>query len=231
MNYLVIGGSFGIGKSIVDILSQDSTNTIYVCNRTSTEELKANIKFQYFDVLDDSKISFELSDVIDGVVYCPGSINLKPFGRLSEQDFLNEYKLNVLGAIKVLQYALPNLRKSPNASIVLFSTVAAKIGMPFHSSIASAKGAIEGLTRSLAAEFAPSIRVNAIAPSLTSTRLSEKLLNTVEKMEASNKRHPLNKYGKPQDLAEAACFLLSEKSSWITGQVLAVDGGLSSLKV
>jgi NAD(P)-dependent dehydrogenase (short-subunit alcohol dehydrogenase family) len=231
MNYLVIGGSFGIGKSIVDILSQDSINTIYVCNRTSTEELKANIKFQYFDVLDDSKISFELSDIIDGVVYCPGSINLKPFGRLSEQDFLNEYKLNVLGAIKVLNYVLPNLKKSSNASIILFSTVAAKIGMPFHSSIASAKGAIEGLTRSLAAEFAPLIRVNAIAPSLTSTRLSEKLLNTSEKMEASNKRHPLNKYGQPQDLAEAACFLLSEKSSWITGQVLAVDGGLSSLKV
>ena len=164
-------------------------------------------------------------------MYFPGTINLKPFNRYTKDDFLHDYSINALGAAAFAQAYLPNLKKSSNGSIVFISTVAVAAGMPFHSSIAMAKAALEGLTRSLAAELAPKIRVNCIAPSLTDTPLSEKFLGTPEKREAAQSRNPSKKVGSAEDIANAIAFLLSEKSAWITGQVLAVDGGMGNLKV
>jgi NAD(P)-dependent dehydrogenase (short-subunit alcohol dehydrogenase family) len=165
------------------------------------------------------------------LVYCPGSINLKPFHRFEIEDFRNDYEINVLGAVKVLQACLKPLKKSGSASVVLFSTVAVQVGLGFHASIASAKGAVEGLVKTLAAEWALSgIRVNAVAPSLTDTPLASQLLASDEKKEASKKRHPMGRYGSPDDIAGTVYYLLSEDSTWMTGQILHVDGGLSSVK-
>lgn len=172
-----------------------------------------------------------LNEVLDGLVYFPGTINLKPFNRLNTEEFMRDYSINALGAATFVQAYLPQLKQSTKASIVLMSTVAVQNGMPFHASIAMAKGAIEGLTRSLAAELAPAIRVNCIAPSLTATTMADRFINTQEKMEASEKRNPLKKVGAASELADAISFLLTEKSSWITGQVLAVDGGMGTLKI
>ncbi len=164
-------------------------------------------------------------------MYAPGSINLKPFQRFSLDDFRNDFEINVLGAVAAIQANLGRLRKANGASIVLFSTVAVQTGMGFHASIATAKGAVEGLTRSLAAELAAAkIRCNALAPSLTDTRLAGALLSTDEKRDASNKRHPIGRVGTPQDLAAAAKLLLSDEGSWITGQVIGIDGGMGRLK-
>lgn len=172
-----------------------------------------------------------ISGTVDGLVYFPGTINLKPFNRLTANNFLSDYQINSLGAVAFTQAYLSNLKDSTSASIVYFSTVAVAVGMPFHAAISMAKGAIEGLCKSLAAEFAPSIRVNCIAPSLTDTPLAEKLLNSPEKLEASQKRNPLRKVGTANDLANAVVFLLGEQSAWITGQILAVDGGMNHLKL
>lgn len=170
-------------------------------------------------------------EAIDGLVYFPGSIRLKPFSRMTETDFLEDFRINALGAAAFIQTYLSNLKRSSSPSIVLISSVAAQTGLPFHSSIAMAKGAVESLVRSLAAELAPSIRVNAIAPSLTDTPLAEKLLSSAEKTEASRKRNPMQKIGHTEDMASAIEFLLSEKSEWISGQILAIDGGMGKLKV
>ena len=172
----------------------------------------------------------DLPDEIHGVVYCPGSINLKPFRALKPAQFQQDFEINVLGAVKVLQAAQRKLKKG-EASVVLFSTVAVGQGMPFHASVAASKGAIEGLTKSLAAEWAPNIRVNCIAPSLTDTPMAARLLSTPEKIEASGNRHPLKRVGTATEIADLAAFLLSEKSSWITGQIIGIDGGMSTLKV
>ncbi|MDQ2864504.1 MAG: SDR family oxidoreductase, partial [Bacteroidota bacterium] len=172
-----------------------------------------------------------LPDELAGLVYCPGSINLRPFERIKPADFETDYKLQVIGAIKLIQLALPRLKKSGNASIVLFSTVAVQTGLPFHTQVAASKGAIEGLTKALAAELAPVIRVNCIAPSLIDTPLAAFLLNNEQKQEANALRHPLKRIGTTEDIANMAAFLLSQKSSWITGQILHVDGGMSSLKI
>jgi NAD(P)-dependent dehydrogenase (short-subunit alcohol dehydrogenase family) len=183
-------------------------------------------------VLADSINLETLPDVLHGLVYCPGTIVLKPFQRLTTDDFLHDLNINFLGAVKVIQNCLSRMKKNPSGgSIVLFSTVAVKTGMAFHASVASAKAAVEGLTRSLAAEFAPRIRVNAIAPSLTETPLAQNLLSSEEKRKASAERHPLKQIGSPQDIAKLAAHLLSDASVWITGQVLHVDGGMSSLRV
>ena len=144
---------------------------------------------------------------------------------------MNDFNLQVIGAIKVIQAIMPKLKKAENASIVLFSTVAVQTGFSFHSQVSASKGAIEGLTKALAAEFAPKIRINCIAPSLTDTPLATSLINTEQKAEANAQRHPLKRIGKAEDLANMAEFLLSEKSGWITGQVFHVDGGMSALKV
>jgi 3-oxoacyl-[acyl-carrier protein] reductase len=225
--YLVIGGSSGIGKAVVEILLKEGNEVIAVCR--NTENVPSGAETISFDVLSDETDLLNIPDELDGLVYCPGTINLKPFHRLKEEDFKLEFDVNFFGAVKVIQAALNSLKKA-EGSIVLYSTVAVAQGMPFHSGIASAKGAIEGLTKSLAAEYAPKIRVNAIAPSLTNTPLAEKLLANEQKMQASADRHPLKKVGTPKDLAELTCFLLSEKSAWITGQIIGVDGGMSSIR-
>jgi NAD(P)-dependent dehydrogenase (short-subunit alcohol dehydrogenase family) len=165
------------------------------------------------------------------LVYCPGTINLKPFRSLKREDILHDFEVNALGAWKVIKAAYKYLRKADSASIVLFSTVAVQTGMPFHSSVAMAKGAVEGLSRSLAAELAPRVRVNTIAPSLTDTPLASNLLSNEEKQEASKKRHPLNRYGTAEELAAAASFLISDDASWMTGQVIGLDGGMSGVRL
>ncbi|MBD1366910.1 SDR family oxidoreductase [Mucilaginibacter sp. ZT4R22] len=230
-NILVVGGSSGIGLAIIKQLSAKGA-TVYNASRSVSAEWPNGVNHIPLDVLDDaSQLAGLLPEQLHGLVYSVGSINLKPFNRLSKDDFLNDYRLNVLGAAAVIQQSLKALKNAGEASVVLFSTVAATVGMGFHASIASAKGAINGLTISLAAELSPNhIRVNAVAPSLTDTPLAKNLLSSDEKREASAKRHPLGKFGTPDDLAAAAIFLLSGDSSWITGQILGVDGGLSSIK-
>jgi NAD(P)-dependent dehydrogenase (short-subunit alcohol dehydrogenase family) len=172
-----------------------------------------------------------LPDSIDGLVYCPGSIKLKPFSRIKPNQFEADFQLQVLGAIKVLQGALPALKANTGGSVVMFSTVAVQSGFNFHSQVATSKGAVEGLIRSLAAEWAPNIRVNGIAPSITNTPLAGSLLSTDQKKQANAEKHPLKRIGTPEDIANMAEFLLSDNSSWITGQIMHVDGGMSSLKV
>lgn len=222
-NVVIIGGNSGIGKATAEMLRATGANLfLYSKSGSGTIALDTSVDFGEMP---------NLPEVIDGVVYAPGTINLKPFHRISIEDFKNEMDVNFFGAVRVLQACLKGLKKSSSPSVVLFSTVAVQTGMGFHAGIASAKGAIEGLTRSLAAEWAPSkIRVNAIAPSLTETPLASALLSTPEKKEASDKRHPLGRVGSASDIASTAVFLLSPQSSWMTGQILHVDGGMSNLK-
>ena len=230
-NVLVVGGTSGIGASIVqDLLAQDAH--VIMASRQAPE---ASIAEQVTHIaLDVTEIGDELKalpDTLHGLVYTPGTITLKPFTALKPDQFLTDFRINVLGAVQVIQQALKPLRAAKGASVVLFSTVAVQLGLNYHTSVAAAKGALEGLGRSLAAELASKqIRVNLVAPSLTDTPLAQNLLSTDEKQEASRQRHPIGRYGQPEDIARAAVFLLSEQSSWVTGQVLHVDGGLSTLK-
>lgn len=228
-NILIIGHSSGIGKALSELLSSEYRVYGTYCKNSVSWEHK-NIYSNYLNVMDDSHDFNFLPDTLDGLVYCPGAIQLKPFSRLKEEDFIQDFKLQVTGAIKTIQACLPALKKSDQASIVLFSTVAVKMGFNFHSLVSTSKGAIEGLTKSLSAELAPKIRVNCIAPSLTDTPLASPLLNTPEKIQQNMERHPLKKIGEPDDIANMAAYLLSEKSKWITGQIFHVDGGLSSIK-
>jgi 3-oxoacyl-[acyl-carrier protein] reductase len=229
--YLIVGGTSGIGLALTNRLAEEGNKVFVISRKLNQLQLSENIEHHKFDVLDNTQNFPVIDDEIDSLAYCPGSINLKPFKSLKELDYLDDFKINALGAVKVINLCLPNLKKAENSSIVLFSTVAVQTGMPYHASVAMAKGAIEGLTRSLAAEFAPKIRVNAIAPSLIDTPLASKLLSNDEKKEASAKRHPLNSVGKAEEIANAAYYLLSGESSWVTGQILHVDGGMSSLRL
>lgn len=226
--YLIIGGSSGIGKAVAERLVEEGhqVQATYFSHPVSNDA----IEYHALDVKQDELDLSFVSDELDGVVYCPGSINLLPFARIKPVDFADDYNLQVLGAIRVLQGVLKKLKKSDNGSVVLFSTVAVQTGYNFHSQVATSKGAIEGLTRSLAAEFAPGIRVNAVAPSLTATPLAAKLLNNEQKVEANAQRHPMKRVGSTNDMAAIAAFLLSDQSSWITGQVIGVDGGASAIK-
>jgi 3-oxoacyl-[acyl-carrier protein] reductase len=229
--FLIVGGSSGIGLALTNRLVAEENKVVVLSRNMNQLKLNENIEYHTFDVLDDSQSFPVINHEISGLAYCPGSINLKPFKSLKEQDYIDDFKINALGAAKAINQYLPNLKKAEKSSIVLFSTFAVQTGMPYHASVAMAKGAIEGLTRSLAAEFAPKIRVNAIAPSLTDTPLASKLLSTDEKKEVSAKRHPLNSIGKPEEIANAAYYLLSDDSSWVTGQILHIDGGMSSLRL
>ena len=229
--YLVVGASSGIGNALAIQLSESGHEVYATYFKNEVAATNANISFHQVNVLDENISLDFLPDTINGIVYCPGSINLKPFSRIKPEDFELDYKLQVVGAVKVIQAALPKLKEADNASIVLFSTVAVQSGLNFHSLVASSKGAIEGLTRALAAELAPKIRVNCIAPSLTDTPLAASLLNTDQKKEANALRHPLKRIGTATDIANMAAFLLSDKSSWITGQILHVDGGMGSVKL
>lgn len=226
-NYLIVGGSSGIGLHLAKTLAI-AGNKVQVLSRSWKEtDMPQNITFNSIDITEEVVQFPEITEPIDGLIYCPGSINLRPFRALKQADFMNDLQINYLGAVKTIQKYLPQLQQSTSPSIVLFSTVAVQKGMPFHASIAGAKGAVEGLTRSLAAEFAPKIRVNAIAPSLTETPLAEKLLNSETKMASAAERHPLKKIGSVEYISEAALYLLN--ASWVSGQILAVDGGMSSI--
>lgn len=227
-NYVVIGASSGIGLAIADHFREQGHQV--TGTYLTGDQLSDTGNLHRVNVLDESIDFGFLPDVIDGLVYCPGSINLKPFHRIKPQQFVDDFQLQVVGAIKVIQAALPALKKSTHPAIVLFSTVAVQTGFNFHTQVAASKGAIEGLVRSLAAELAPTIRVNGIAPSLTDTPLAAKLLSTDEKKEANAKRHPLQAIGTPETIAHAAAYLLSPESRWVTGQILAVDGGMSSIR-
>lgn len=228
-NYLIVGASSGVGKSLAEKLVAQGAN-VYTASRHSGDT--PSVSHLFFDAQNNDFQSFaSLPDTLHGVAYCPGSINLKPFHRLSLADFQQDLNINLLGAVGVLQAVLPKLKRAETASVVLFSTVAVQTGMGFHASIAAAKGAVEGLTRALAAEWAMQrIRVNTIAPSLTDTPLAKNLLSTDEKKEASNRRHPIGRYGMPEDIAAMAAFLMGDESSWITGQIFGVDGGLGSIR-
>lgn len=226
-NIVLIGGSYGIGLAIAKELQYE--NKVFIASRTNEEIAEMNVTHIPFDATIDTLDTSKLPEVIDGLVYCPGSINLRPFRGLKPEAFEHDLQINFISLVKVIQSVLPNLTASNQSSIVLFSSVAASMGMPFHTSVAAAKGAIEGFAKALAAEYAPKVRVNVIAPSLTDTPLAEKFLSNEEKKEKSAQRHPLKRVGTSDDMAQMASFLLSEKSSWISGQIFHVDGGMSTL--
>ena len=206
-------------------------NQVFVASRTNENLGDLNVTHLPFDALTDTIDTSQLPEVIDGLVYCPGSINLRPFRGLKIDAFESDMQINFISLVKVIQTVLPNLTASNQSSVVVFSSVAASMGMPFHTSIAAAKGAVESFAKALAAEYAPKIRVNVIAPSLTDTPLADKFLNSDAKKEKSAERHPLKKVGTSEDMAQMASFLLSDKSSWISGQIFHVDGGMSTLLV
>ena len=228
---LIAGGTSGIGAQTATALLAEG-HTVH-CACRSPEKLPEHSRLHplTFDATAEPELPLTLPDDVDGFVYFPGTITLKPFGRITPEEFLKDFQINFLGAVQLLQKVLPSLRKSPEASIVLFSTVAVQTGLPFHASIAAAKGAVEGLTRSLAAELAPRVRVNCIAPSLTDTALAAHLLSNDDKRKSSAERHPLKRIGDPKELAALVSFLLGSQSHFMTGNVIKADGGLSSVKL
>ena len=225
-NIVVVGGNSGIGKTLIQKLQNSGAN-VFVFARNSN----SGFYTIEWDVTQDLPDLSSLPEVIHGLVYLPGTINLKPFHRLKIEEFQEDLNINLLGAIKITQALINNLKKAEPASLVYVSTVATKLGMPFHSSVAVSKSAIEGLAKSIAAEYAPKIRANVVAPSLTDTPLAGRLLSTYEKRAASDQRHPLKRVGKTEDISNAIYYLLSDESSWVTGQVLGVDGGMGSVKI
>jgi len=230
-SYLIIGASSGIGKALALQLANAGHTVFGTFYKTAVQSTHPSIHYANLNVLDENLVFDFLPETLNGIIYCPGSINLRPFERIKAADFTNDYNLQVVGAIKVIQAVISKLKNSENAAIVFFSTLAVQAGLPFHSQVSASKGALEGLTKAMAAEYAPKIRVNCIAPSLTDTPLATALLNTDQKKEINAQRHPLKRIGTAEDIANMAEFLLSEKASWISGQILHVDGGLSTLKV
>lgn len=225
-NILIIGGSKGIGNAIVKQLID--TNNIINISRSTPALSHKNLRHISADVLEDELPEIE---AIDTLIYCPGSINLKPISRLSLDDFKADFDINVLGAVKSIQHYLPILKKGNKPSILLFSTVATALGMPYHASVAASKAAVEGLTKSLGAELAPTIRVNAIAPTVTDTDLASKLLRNEKMIDNMNERHPLKKFLQPDEIAEMASFLISNKAASISGQIFKMDCGIVSFKI
>jgi len=225
-NILVIGGSKGIGKAIITNLVEE--NHVYNVSRTSPDFSHNNLTHFSLDILTDELPEI---DKIDTLIYCPGSINLKPISRLKLEEFRDDFEINVIGAVKTIQKYLQKLKEGNSPNILLFSTVASKLGMPFHASVAAAKSAVEGLTKSLGAELAPSIRVNAIAPTVTDTDLASKLLRNDRMIENITERHPLKKYLQPKEVADLATFLTSDKAKSISGQIFELDCGIVSFKI
>lgn len=223
---VIIGGSKGIGSAI--LLQQLETNKVVNISRNAPDVSHPNLVHYSLDVLIDALPELEIIDVL---IYCPGSINLKPIGNLSIDDFRKDFEINVIGAVKTIQKYLPALKKGTNPSIILFSTVAAKLGMPFHASIATAKAGVEGLVKSLGAELASVVRVNAIAPTITETSLSANILRNDRMKENMVERHPMKGYLKPQEVAEMANFLISENAKSISGQVFEMDYGIVTFKI
>ncbi len=223
---VIVGGSKGIGNAI--LLQQLENNMVYNISRNTPEISHPNLKHFELDVLKESLPEIENIDIL---IYCPGSINLKPIGSLSIDDFRNDFEINVIGAVKTIQKYLPALRKGTNPSIVLFSTVAAKLGMPFHASIATAKAGIEGLVKSLGAELASVVRINAIAPTITETSLSAGILRNDRMKENMMERHPMKNYLKPAEVASMADYLISDNAKSISGQVFEMDYGIVTFKI
>lgn len=228
-NILLIGGSYGIGLSIAEAL-QYETN-LFIASRSFDASLELRATHIQFDALTDALDLTLLPNEIHGLVYLPGSINLRPFKGIKPEAFDADWQINFMSMVRVLQSLLPKLTATEQSSIVLYSTVAVQLGMPFHTSVAASKGAIEGFARAFAAEYAPKIRMNVIAPSLTDTPLADKFLNSDEKKEKAAQRNPMKKVGTPQDIAQATLFLLNNSSNWMTGQILHVDGGMSTLSI
>jgi len=226
---IVVGATGGIGRKVSELLLEDGYEVTNISR--SAENLPSGVQHKSGDVLKDDWKSHDYPEKVDALVYCPGSINLKPFRSLKTKDFLEDFQLNVLGAVEVLHHFQKALKKADAPAVVLYSTVAVQQGMPFHASISAAKGAIEGLVRTLASEWAPKIRVNAVAPSLVDTPLAEKLLSSDSKRSNADDRHPLKRVGQPEDIANMTHFLLSDKASWMSGQIVGVDGGMSKLRV
>ncbi|SHK13145.1 NAD(P)-dependent dehydrogenase, short-chain alcohol dehydrogenase family [Maribacter aquivivus] len=226
-NILLIGGSHGIGLSMVKELQE--THNVFVASRTDEELQHKNITHIKFDVTTDELDVSQLPEKLDGFAYCPGSINLKPFKMMSLDTIKDDMELNFFAMVKIVKEIISLMNEG--SSMVFFSTIAVGTGMPFHTSVAAAKGAIEGFAKSMAAEYAPKVRVNVIAPSLVDTPLAKRLLNNDKKREMMSERHPLKRVGNPEDIANAAVFLLSDKSTWMTGQIIGVDGGLSTLNI
>ncbi len=225
-NIVIIGGSKGIGNAI--LLQQMETNQIHNISRNAPDISHPNLKHYSLDILQDALPDIENIDVL---IYCPGSINLKPIGSLSIEDFRNDFEINVIGAVKTIQKYLPVLKKGTNPSIVLFSTVAAKLGMPFHASIATAKAGVEGLVKSLGAELASVVRINAIAPTITETLLSAGILRNDRMKENMMERHPMKNYLKAEEVASMANYLISDQAKSISGQVFEMDYGIVTFKL
>lgn len=225
--YIFAGASSAMAVQAMTVLKSQGHKVIGISRNGS------NMGYDEFYTVENYGFNSypKIEIAVNGVAYFPGTINLKPFNRISEADFTTDFTINALGAAAFVQAYLTNLKNADAPSVLLFSTVAVATGMQFHASVAMAKGAVEGLTRSLAAEFAPKIRVNCIAPSLTNTPLADKLLGTPEKTEAGKNRNPLKHIGNTQDLAGAISFLLGEDANWITGQILAVDGGMGAVRL
>ncbi len=228
-NVVLIGGSYGIGRAIAE-QQVAAGNQVWIASRTM-ENHPSGVTHITFDASSHAAFPDEFPEEIDSLIYCPGSINLRPFTSLKEEAFRQDMEINFFSMVKCVKALIPKLKKSTSASIILFSTVAVQTGLPFHTSISAAKGAIEGFAKALAAELAPKMRVNVIAPSLTDTPLAGKLLSSEKSRDSSAARHPLKRVGRPEDMASMASFLISESSSWMTGQVLHVDGGMSTLRV
>lgn len=229
---LIAGGNTGIGlASVRKLAAEPDTRVVCAVRDPGPLETIPGVETISFEASGPAPEAADLPETLDGFAYFPGTISLKPFHRFTDDDFLRDLEVNFLGAVRLLRSCLPALKKADGAGIVFFSTVAVGTGMPFHTSIAAAKGAVEAFARSLAAELAPRIRVNVIAPSLTNTPLAGALLSSEDRVEASKKRHPLQRIGDPSEVADTVSFLLGPSSGFITGQTIRVDGGLSSLRL
>jgi 3-oxoacyl-[acyl-carrier protein] reductase len=227
--FIVAGGTSGIGYELVKLLSINNKVIVLARNEREVSKLD-NVSFIMVDFADSNNNLPIIDEPIDGLIYTPGTINLKPFKSFKFEEINADMQINFFGAVKFIQAYLPQLQKSNSGSIVFFSTVAVQTGMSFHSSTAAAKGAIEGLTRSLAAELAPKIKVNCIAPSLTNTPLAEKLISNEIRLKAAEERHPLKRIATAYEIAKSAAWLLDEDNTWMTGQIIKIDGGISTIR-